>query len=56
MQNIKRQGKELFLHVQENKKKHIKEKSNLSELTKTVHLQVYDFEKKTRERQKISKS
>lgn len=46
MQNIKRQGKELFLHVQENKKKHIKEKSNLSELTKAIHLQVYDFEKR----------
>ena len=34
MQNIEKQVKELFLLAQENKEKHIKGKSDLSELTK----------------------
>ena len=38
MQNIEKQVKELFLLAQENKEKHIKGKSDLSELTKAIDL------------------
>ena len=38
MQNIEKQVKELFLLAQENKEKHIKGKSDLSELTKATDL------------------
>ena len=38
MQNLEKQVKELFLLAQENKEKHIKGKSDLSELTKAIDL------------------
>ena len=38
MQNIEKEVKELFLIAQENKEKHIKGESDLSELTKVIDL------------------
>ena len=38
MQNIEKQVKELFLLAQENKEKHIKGESDLSELTEAIYL------------------
>ena len=37
-QNIEKQAKELFLLAQENKEKHIKGESDLSELAKAIYL------------------
>ena len=58
MQNIEKQVKELFLLAQENKEKHIKGKSDLSELTKTIDLipdKFDDYERKRREKDKFNK-
>ena len=58
MQNIKKQVKELFLLAQENKEKHIKCESDLSELSKAIDLisgKFDDFERERREKDKIIK-
>ena len=49
LQNIEKQVKELFLLVQENKERNIKDESNLSELTKAIDLisgKFDDYERK----------
>ena len=58
MQNIEKQVKELFLLAQENKEKHIKGESDLSELTKAIDLiscKFDDYERERREKYKIIK-
>ena len=58
MQNIEKQVKELFLLAQENKEKHIKGESDLSELTKAIDLisgKFDDYERERREKDKIIK-
>ena len=50
MQNKEKQAKELFLLAQENKEKHIKAKSDLSELTKAIDLISGKFDDYERER------
>ena len=57
MQNIEKQEKELVLLAQENKKKHIKGVSNLSELTKTIdHTSSMIMKEKNERKTKLSKS
>ena len=51
MQNIEKQVKELFLLAKENKEKHIKGESDLSELTKAIDLISGKFDDYGRERQ-----
>ena len=56
MQNIEKQVKELVLLPQENREKHIKGESDLSELTKAINLisgKIDDYERKRREKDKI---
>ena len=58
MQNIEKQVKELFLLAQENKEKHIKGESDLSELTEVIDLisgKFDDYESERREKDKIVK-
>ena len=58
MQNIEKQVKELFLLAQENKEKHIKGESDLSELTEAIDLisgKFDDYESERREKDKIIK-
>ena len=58
MQNIGKQVKELFLLAQENKEKHIKGESDLSELTKAIDLisgKFDDYEREGRKKDKIIK-
>ena len=55
MQNIEKQVKELFLLAQENKEKHIKDKSDLSELTEATDLISGKFDYYERERQEKDK-
>ena len=49
-QNIEKQVKELFLLAQENKEKHIKGESDLSELTKAIDLISGKFDDYEREK------
>ena len=58
MQNIEKQVKELFLLAQENKEKHIKGESDLSEVTKAITLisgKFDDYERERQEKDKIKK-
>ena len=55
MQNIEKQVKELFLLAQGNKEKHIKDKSDLSELTEATDLISGKFDYYERERQEKDK-
>ena len=58
MQNIEKQVKYLFLLAHENKEKHIKDESDLSELTKAIDLisgKFDDYEKERGEKDKIIK-
>ena len=55
MQNIEKQVKESFVLTQENKEKHIKGESDLSELTKATDLMPGNFDDYERERQKKDK-
>ena len=55
MQNIEKQVKEWFVLTQENKEKHIKDESDLSELTKATDLMPGNFDDYERERQKKDK-
>ena len=58
MQNIEKQVKELFLLAKENKEKHIKGESDLSELTEAIDLisgKFDDYESERREKDKIIK-
>ena len=59
MQNIEKQVKELFLLVQENKEKNIKDESNLRELTKAIDLisgKFDDYERKEERKKKLLRS
>ena len=55
MQNIEKQVKELFLLVQENKEKNIKDESNLSELTKVIDLISGKFDDNERKEERKTK-
>ena len=58
MQNIEKQVKGLFLLAKENKEKHIKGESDLSELTEAIDLisgKFDDYESERREKDKIIK-
>ena len=55
MQNIEKQVKWLFLLAQENKEKHIKGESDLSEVTKAIALISGKFDDYQRERQEKCK-
>ena len=59
MQNIEKQVKELFPLSQENKQKHLKGESDLSELTKAIALlsgKFDDYERERREKHKTIKN
>ena len=58
MQNIQKQVKKLFLRVQQNEEKHIKDEKDLSELPKAIDLisgKFDDYERQRREKDKIVK-
>ena len=58
MQNIEKEVKWLFLLAQENKEKHIKGESDLSEVTKAITLisgKFDDYERERQEKDKIKK-